>query len=121
MVVQLADRSSVHPKGILKNVMVKVGKLVFPANFYVLDMENGVDDIPVLLGRPFLKTVGTKIDAPNGSLSMEFDGTVVTFEINKTPSQSSSVQVLCAINASTNHVLSECREFPLSSSMLKVL
>ncbi|KAK9697393.1 hypothetical protein RND81_08G035500 [Saponaria officinalis] len=120
VVIQLADRSSVHPKGLVENVMVKVGKLVFPTDFYILDMENEVDAIPVLLGRPFLKTAWTKIDVPNGSLTMQFDGTVVKFEISKTPSQSSSVHSLCAINACTNQVLSECREPPIPSKM-KVL
>ncbi|XP_074313560.1 uncharacterized protein LOC141648740 [Silene latifolia] len=75
VVVQLADRSSVYPKGIVENVMVGVGKLAFPADFYVMDMKNEAGAIPVLLGRPFLRTAGTKIDVPKGSLTMEFDGT----------------------------------------------
>ncbi|XP_074301415.1 uncharacterized protein LOC141632802 [Silene latifolia] len=66
VVVQLADRSSVYPKGIVENVMVGVGKLAFLADFYVLDMKNEADAIPVLLGRPFLRTAGTKIDVPKG-------------------------------------------------------
>ncbi|XP_074267021.1 uncharacterized protein LOC141590323 [Silene latifolia] len=75
VVIQLADRSSVYPKEVVENVMVVVGKLVFPADFYVLDMKSESDAIPVFLGRPFLKTAGTKIDVSKGSLTMEFDGT----------------------------------------------
>ncbi|KAK9682505.1 hypothetical protein RND81_10G078700 [Saponaria officinalis] len=52
---------------------------------------------------------------------MQFDGMIVTFEINKTPSQSSLVHSLCAINVCTNHDLPKCRESPLPSKMLKVL
>ncbi|XP_023743058.2 uncharacterized protein LOC111891222 [Lactuca sativa] len=83
VIIQLADRSIVHPKGVLKDVLVQVNELVFPADFYVLDM--GDDDHPssssILLGRPFLKTARTKIDVYNGTLSMELDGEVINFNI----------------------------------------
>ncbi|KAL7618640.1 hypothetical protein Lser_V15G00869 [Lactuca serriola] len=83
VIIQLADRSIVHPKGVLEDVLVQVNELVFLADFYVLDM--GDDDHPssssILLGRPFLKTARTKIDVYNGTLSMEFDGDVINFNI----------------------------------------
>ncbi|XP_022040522.1 uncharacterized protein LOC110943071 [Helianthus annuus] len=76
VVIQLADQSIVHPKGVLEDILVQVNELVFPADFYVLDMEG--DEAPnsssILLGRPFLKTARTKIDVYSGTLSMEFDG-----------------------------------------------
>ncbi|XP_023746713.1 uncharacterized protein LOC111894850 [Lactuca sativa] len=83
VIIQLADRSIVHPKGVLEDVLVQVNELVFHADFYVLDM--GDDDHPssssILLGRPFLKTARTKIDVYDGTLSMEFDGDVINFNI----------------------------------------
>ncbi|CAN6573190.1 unnamed protein product [Malus baccata var. baccata] len=44
--------------------VVKVNHLIFPADFYVLDMEDSVHStsLPILLGRPFMKTARTKID-----------------------------------------------------------
>ena len=51
--LQLADRSYQHPRGIIENVLVKVGKFVRPADFVILDMEED-DSIPIILGRPFL-------------------------------------------------------------------
>ena len=83
VIIQLADRSIVHPKGVLEDVLVQVNELVFPADFYVLDMDD--DDSPnpssILLGRPFMKTAQTKIDVANGTLTMEFDGEVINFNI----------------------------------------
>ncbi|XP_057811664.1 uncharacterized protein LOC131025901 [Salvia miltiorrhiza] len=38
VVIQLADRSNVYPEGILEDVLVKVEELIFPADFYILDM-----------------------------------------------------------------------------------
>lgn len=62
-----------------------MGDLVFPADFYVLDMEReGPKEVaPILLGRPFLRTARTKIDVSSGTLVMEVDGEVIHFDIFK--------------------------------------
>ena len=39
MQLQLADCSIVYPRGVCENVLVKVGKFVFPADFVILDIE----------------------------------------------------------------------------------
>ncbi|MCI83188.1 hypothetical protein A2U01_0104463, partial [Trifolium medium] len=55
MQLSLADRSIVHPYGILHDVLVRVAEFVFPADFVILDMEEDMDNWePLLLGRPFL-------------------------------------------------------------------
>ncbi|XP_016669909.1 uncharacterized protein [Gossypium hirsutum] len=83
--VQLADRSVIYPEGVLENVLVKVNDLIFPADFYIIDMENDRSNngSEILLGRPFLSTAHTKIDVCNGILTMEFDGKVVKFDVYK--------------------------------------
>nr|GEV99921.1 putative reverse transcriptase domain-containing protein [Tanacetum cinerariifolium] len=50
-----------YPKGIAKNVLVGIGKFVFPMDFIILDMPK---DIKVLLipGRQLLSTAHAKID-----------------------------------------------------------
>ncbi|RDX99599.1 hypothetical protein CR513_17331, partial [Mucuna pruriens] len=40
MIIQLANRSVVQPLGILEDVLVQVNELIFPIDFYVLDMED---------------------------------------------------------------------------------
>ena len=59
--LQLADRSLKHPRGIIEDVLVKVDKFIFPADFIVLDMEED-KEIPIILGRPFLETGRAMID-----------------------------------------------------------
>ncbi|RDX82238.1 hypothetical protein CR513_36998, partial [Mucuna pruriens] len=57
--------------------------LIFPADFYVLDMEDeisGKESTLILVG-PFLMTVKTKIDVHARTLSMEFGDTLVQFNI----------------------------------------
>ncbi|CAN6687761.1 unnamed protein product [Malus baccata var. baccata] len=84
VIIQLADRSNAYPKGVLEDVLVQVNHLVFPADFYVLEMDESdhAPSLPILLGRPFMKTARTKIDVYSGTLSMEFDGEVVNFNLS---------------------------------------
>ncbi|CAN6679380.1 unnamed protein product [Malus baccata var. baccata] len=85
VIIQLADRSNAYPKGVLEDVLVQVGNLIFPADFYVLDMEDSPHStpLPILLGRPFMKTACTKIYVFKGTLTMEFDGEVIDFNLSE--------------------------------------
>jgi hypothetical protein len=55
MTLTLADRSISYPFGVLEDVLVKINELVFPADFVILDMAED-EDMPLILGRPFLAT-----------------------------------------------------------------
>ncbi|XP_070679218.1 uncharacterized protein [Malus domestica] len=82
-------------KRISTKEVVKVNHLVFPADFYVLEMDESdhAPSLPILLGRPFMKTARTNIDVYSGTLSMEFDGEVVNFNLSdsiKHPSEDHS-------------------------------
>ncbi|RDX93410.1 hypothetical protein CR513_24338, partial [Mucuna pruriens] len=83
MTIQLANRSIVQPLGVLEDVLIQVNELIFPADFYVLDMEDETSrkESTLILGRPFLKTARTKIGVHVGTLSMEFGDTLVQFNI----------------------------------------
>nr|XP_028959979.1 uncharacterized protein LOC114825431 [Malus domestica] len=83
VVIQLADRSNRYPKGLLEDVLVQVNELIFPADFFVLEMEHDPmpTALPLILGRPFLRTARTKIDVYDGTLTMEIDGESVKFKI----------------------------------------
>ncbi|XP_031120219.1 uncharacterized protein LOC116023362 [Ipomoea triloba] len=103
VIVQLADRSNVYPVGVLEDVLVQVDGLIFPADFYVLDMEedNSPNSSLILLGRPFLKTSQTKIDVHDGTLTMEFDGALIKFNIYnamKYPDDVSSVSLIDVVD-----------------------
>ncbi|GJX96899.1 reverse transcriptase domain-containing protein [Tanacetum coccineum] len=61
MTLELADRSTVHPKGVADDVFVKVGKFYFSFDFVVVDYD--VDPrVPLILGRHFLRTSRALID-----------------------------------------------------------
>ncbi|GJT32597.1 reverse transcriptase domain-containing protein [Tanacetum coccineum] len=61
MTLELADRSVAHPKGVAKDIFMKVGKFYFLADFVVVDYD--VDPrVPLILERPFLRTARALID-----------------------------------------------------------
>ena len=71
--LQLADRSFTYPWGVMEDVLVKVGKVILPVDFEVLDMEEDLD-VPLILGRPFLATSGALIDLQSGDLTFHVNG-----------------------------------------------
>ena len=79
----LADRSFVHPYGIVEDVLVKVDKFIFPKDFVILDMEEDAE-VPIILGRPFLATGRALIDVQDGKLTFRLNDEEVTFDIYKT-------------------------------------
>ncbi|XP_057784322.1 uncharacterized protein LOC131001771 [Salvia miltiorrhiza] len=83
VIIQLADRSAAYPEGVVEDVLVKVNDLIFPVDFYIVDMDDSASakQSLILLGRPFMKTAKAKIDVDSGMLSLEFDGDIVTFNI----------------------------------------
>lgn len=79
---ELTGKSNAYPKGVLEDVLELVNELVFPTDFYVLDMEDDSSHMPtpLLLGRSFIKTAKADIDVYNGTLTMEFDRDAIHFK-----------------------------------------
>ncbi|XP_068498518.1 uncharacterized protein [Phaseolus vulgaris] len=69
MTLQLADRSIKYPHGIVEDLLVKIDKFLFPVDFVVMDIEEDVE-VPLILGRPFMKTAKVIIDVDNGKLKV---------------------------------------------------
>ena len=67
--LQMVDRTLAKPEGIIEDVLVMVGKFIFPADFIILDMEED-SQVPLLLGRPFLVTGAAPIDMQKGILTL---------------------------------------------------
>jgi len=64
-------------------VLVRVNELIFPTDFYILEIEGDsvFSKSTIILDRPFLKTTKTKIDVHSSTMSMEFGDNVIKFNI----------------------------------------
>uniref|UniRef100_A0A1S3WZF6 Aspartic peptidase DDI1-type domain-containing protein n=1 Tax=Nicotiana tabacum TaxID=4097 RepID=A0A1S3WZF6_TOBAC len=82
MLLQLADSTVKRPFGILDDVLIQVGKFVFPADFVILDCKVN-EEIPIILGRPFLATGRALIDCETGELKMRLNDEEIVFNVQK--------------------------------------
>ncbi|GJW88560.1 ribonuclease H-like domain-containing protein [Tanacetum coccineum] len=48
LTIELADKTIKHPRGIAKNVLVRIGKFIFPIDFVILDIPKD-NDVPLIL------------------------------------------------------------------------
>ncbi|XP_073270202.1 uncharacterized protein [Primulina huaijiensis] len=78
--LQLADRSIKYPWGVIEDVLVKVDKFIFTADFVVLDMEEDME-MPLILGRPFLATGKALIDVQERKLRLIVGEEEITFDV----------------------------------------
>ncbi|GJZ82573.1 reverse transcriptase domain-containing protein [Tanacetum coccineum] len=105
MTLELANRDICTPKGIARDVFVPVGKFTFPADFVIVDYESD-PRVPLILGRPFLRTARALIDI-HGEEMIPCDGNerLILNMINDTSSYSNephqeSINIIDVYNVS---------------------
>ncbi|GKA70591.1 reverse transcriptase domain-containing protein [Tanacetum coccineum] len=81
--MDLVDRPITRPKGVAKDIFVKVGKFHFPTNFVVVDFE--VDPrVPLILERSFLRTGRALINVYEGELILRDGDEQLIFHVDST-------------------------------------
>ncbi|GJU49321.1 reverse transcriptase domain-containing protein [Tanacetum coccineum] len=69
MTLELANRSVTHPMGIAEDVVVRVDGFTFLADFVVVNFQPN-PRVPIILGRPFLRTAKALIDLYEEKLTL---------------------------------------------------
>ncbi|GJS52984.1 DNA/RNA polymerases superfamily protein [Tanacetum coccineum] len=82
LIVELADRTVKHPKGIAENILVGIDKFVFPVDFIFLDMPEDIKT-PLILGRPCLSTAHAKINVFKRKITLRVGNDKVVFKSEK--------------------------------------
>ena len=96
MTLQMAAITLAQPEGILANVLIKVGKFLFPMDFVVIDIEE-YKQVPLLLGRSFLATGVALIDVKKGERTLRVGDEAVHFNLNRSLKQPEFDNVDCKI------------------------
>ena len=78
--LQMAYRTMAKPEGVIEDVLVKVGKFIFPVEFIILDKEED-SQVPLLLGWPFLATGAALIDMQKGVLNLRVGEEAANFNL----------------------------------------
>ncbi|GKB34804.1 reverse transcriptase domain-containing protein [Tanacetum coccineum] len=119
MTIELANRSVTYPVGVAKDVFVKVGKFYFLEDFVVVDYD--VDPrVPLILGRPFLRTARALIDVQGEELTLRVNDEAITFNVGHTSRYSyryddESVNRIDVINVTCEEYAQEVLGFSDSS------
>ncbi|GJU18741.1 reverse transcriptase domain-containing protein [Tanacetum coccineum] len=82
MTLELANRSITHPMGIAEDVVVRVDGFTFLADFVVVNFEPD-PRVPIILGRPFLRTAKALIDLYEEKLTLRVGGDELVFYAKK--------------------------------------
>ncbi|XP_070022628.1 uncharacterized protein [Nicotiana sylvestris] len=100
MRLQMANRTMKRSLGIIDDVLVRVDKLIFLADFVILDCE--VDyEVPKILGRPFLITGKVLVDVEEGELNFRVGDKNVVFHMCKSMRQPNSTEVCSFVDLVT--------------------
>nr|GEV78287.1 reverse transcriptase domain-containing protein [Tanacetum cinerariifolium] len=111
--LELADRSITRPKGVAKDVFVKVGKFHFPTDFVVVDFEAD-PRVPLILGRSFLRNDRALIDVYGEEITLrEYAQEVLGFSKNSSSGNSTSTSEPIISNSSPSLTLFEGSDFIL--------
>ncbi|GJR37516.1 reverse transcriptase domain-containing protein [Tanacetum coccineum] len=89
MILELADRTISTPTGIAEDVFVKVGTFFFPADFVVVDYIAD-PQVPLIIGRPFLRTARALIDVHGEQMTFRHDDQSITFKVGDTKTLSTN-------------------------------
>ncbi|XP_016485545.2 uncharacterized protein LOC107805953 [Nicotiana tabacum] len=80
--LQLADQTTILPKGTIEDILVRVDKFVFPVDFIVVDMEDN-KEVPLIMGRPFLCTGRAILDIYKGQLMLRVGNEKIVFQMKR--------------------------------------
>jgi len=65
---------------VVEDLLVKVDKFYFPIDFVIMDIKED-SEVPLILGRPFMKTTKVIIDIDNGKLKVRVQDDEVNFDM----------------------------------------
>nr|GEX04831.1 reverse transcriptase domain-containing protein [Tanacetum cinerariifolium] len=80
MTLELANRAICTPDGIARDVFVPVGKFTLLADFVVVDCESD-PRVPLMLGRPFLRTARALIDIHGEEIILRDEDEMLTLNM----------------------------------------
>ena len=110
MTLQMADKTIAQHEGILKDVLIKVGKFIFPVDFVVIDIKED-KQVPLFLGRHFLATGATLIDVKKEELTLRVGDEAMHFNLNHSLKQPEFDNIDCKIVETKVPISSELIRF----------
>nr|GEV74632.1 DNA-directed DNA polymerase [Tanacetum cinerariifolium] len=112
MTLELANRAICTPAGIARDVFISVGKFTFPTDFVIVDYESDAR-VPLILGRPFLRTPRALIDVHGEDMILRDGDERLTLNMRHDTSsysnqpQKESINLINVFNDSSEYFLED--------------
>jgi len=97
---------------------VKVDKYIFSVDFVVLDNDEDVE-VPLILGRPFLRTSKALIDMEGGELTLRIGDDKLTYRLAEAMRHSLDFDDTLYFLDTTNDLIDDCVQEMLNSDPYK--
>lgn len=120
MTLQLTDKSITSPYGVAQDMLVKVDKFLFPVDFVVVNMEED-RDVPLILGRPFMKTSRMMIDIDDGLMKVRVQDEEVTFNLFEAMKHPKDKHDVFRIDATEEEIKGVTHQVHISNSLERSL
>ena len=91
--LQMFDKSTAITIGICEDVPVVVANVTILTDFVILEMPED-DNMSIILGRPFLNTVGAVIDCNKSKVTFHVNGNEHTVHFSKKQFQVNAINII---------------------------
>nr|XP_016440956.1 PREDICTED: uncharacterized protein LOC107766661 [Nicotiana tabacum] len=117
----MADHSIKRLLGIVDDVLLKVGKFILPADFFILNCAI-YKEIPIILGRPFLATGRELMESERSEIKFWVNEEEVTFQTSKgmkLPNAYESISVIDVVEDAVEvNMVEECLSEALAAILM---
>ena len=115
----MVDLSVKHLVGILYDILFRVYRFIFLANFVILKYEIDAK-IPIILGRPFLETGREMVDVETGDMKFWVNEDEVTFNVCKSMKYLSDIHLISSVDV-IDKAVANVSYFTCTSDPLEVV
>lgn len=115
----MVDLSVKHLVGILYDILFRVYRFIFLANFVILKYEIDAK-IPIILGRPFLETGREMVDVETGDMKFWVNEDEVTFNVCKSMKYLSDIHLISSVDV-IDKAVANVSHFTCTSDPLEVV
>jgi hypothetical protein len=72
-ILQLDDRSTIKPEGILEDIVISIDSWEYPTDFMILQPKYSLGGYPLILGRPWMATIDAYISCRLGNMTISHE------------------------------------------------
>ncbi|XP_055835196.1 uncharacterized protein LOC129903681 [Solanum dulcamara] len=100
----MTDRSVKHLIGNFCDMLVRVSKYIYPADFVILDCQ--IDfEVPIILGRPFLAIDRTLVDVEHGEITFSIKNKDIKFNVYGSMKHPKDMTVISFFNIEVENII----------------